>query len=362
LPAGAISSGGTFAYTLGTSANTGWASGAGSAPPSYGGSGPQYTDVGVSNDNASTGADFDGVGYSYSATALANAGVTPGSTITAGGSTFTWPNVTPAALYSAKPDNYEAVGQTIPATGSGSIAFLGSATNGPSSGNATVTYTDGSTSTVSLGFSDWTLNGGSASVEAGNTIAVTSAYRNAASGTADQTKTYVFATTPVSLASGKTVASVTLPSTANQGGLHVFAIAFGGSGGTGAPTGPIVSGVSSSLCVDDNHSGTTNGTAIQIWTCNGTGAQNWTVEPNGTLQVLGGCMDVTGGGTTSGTKVQYYQCNGSGAQQWQPQSNGSLLNPQSGLCLDDPGSSTTSGTQLQIYTCNGTNAQKWTLP
>jgi predicted alpha-1,2-mannosidase len=362
LPAGALSSGGTFAYTLGTSANTGWASGAGSAPPSYGGSGPQYTDVGVSNDNASTGADFDGVGYSYSATALANAGVTPGSTITAGGSTFTWPNVAPAALYSAKPDNYEAVGQTIPATGSGSIAFLGSATNGPSSGNATVTYTDGSTSTVSLGFSDWTLNGGSASVEAGNTIAVTTAYRNAASGTADQTKTYVFATTPVSLASGKTVASVTLPDTANQGALHVFAIAFGGSGGTGAPTGPIVSGVSSSLCVDDNHSGTTNGTAIQIWTCNGTGAQNWTVEPNGTLQVLGGCMDVTGGGTTSGTKVQYYQCNGTGAQQWQPQSNGSLLNPQSGLCLDDPGSSTTSGTQLQIYTCNGTNAQKWTLP
>jgi predicted alpha-1,2-mannosidase len=363
MPTSALTSGGTFAYTLGTSANTGWASGASSAPPSYGptSGSAQYTDVGVSNDSAMTGADFDGVGYSYSATALASAGVSPGSTVTAAGSTFTWPNVAPAALYSAKPDNYEAVGQTIPASGSGSIAFLGSAANGPSSGTATVNYTDGSTSSVTLSFSDWTLNGGSASVQSGNTAAITTSYRNAASGTANQIKTYVFATTPVSLTSGKTVASVTLPASANQGALHVFAIAFGGSGAT-APTGPIVSGVSSGLCVDDSNSSTTNGSHIQIWTCNGTGAQNWTVGTDGTLRVLGGCMDVTNGGTTSGTLVQFYQCNGTGSQVWQPGSNGSLVNPQSGLCLDDPGSSTTTGTQLQIYTCNGTNAQNWTLP
>jgi len=362
LPTSAITSGGTFAYTLGTSANTGWASGASSAPPSYGGAGAQYTDVGVSNDSAPTGADFDGSGYSYSATALSGAGVNPGSTITAAGSTFTWPNVAPAALYSAKPDNYEAVGQTIPASGSGSIAFLGSATNGPSSGTATVTYTDGSTQAVSLSFSDWTLNGGSASVQSGNTVAVTTSYRNSQSGTADQVKSYVFATTPVSLASGKTVASVTLPSSANQGALHVFSIAFGGSGGTTAPTGPIVSGVSSGLCVDDSNSSTTNGSHVQIWTCNGTGAQNWTIESDGTIQVLGGCMDVNGAGTTAGTVVQYWQCNGTVAQQWQARSDGSLYNPNSGMCLDDPNSSTTTGTQLQIWTCNGTNAQKWTIP
>jgi predicted alpha-1,2-mannosidase len=361
LPTTALADGGTFAVTLGTTANTSWAGAANEAPPSYVGSGAQYTNVGVSADSASTGADFDGDGYSYSATALTSAGASPGSTITAAGSTFTWPNVSPAAMYSAQPDNYEAIGQTVPATGSGSIAFLGSATNGPSSGTATVTYTDGSTSTVTLGFSDWTLNGGSASAEAGNTVAVTTSYRNAASGTADQVKTYVFATTPVALTSGKTVASVTLPATANQGGLHVFAIAFGGAGAV-APTGPIVSGVSSSLCVDDSGSSTTNGSHIQIYTCNGTGAQQWTVASDGTLRVLGGCMDVTNAGTTNGTLVQYYTCNGTGAQQWQAQSNGSLLNPESGLCLDDPNSTTTIGTQLQIYTCNGTNAQKWTLP
>ena len=363
LPTSAITSGGTFAYTLGTSANTGWASGAGAAPPSYGGSGAQYTDVGVSNDSATTGADFDGSGYSYSATALSGAGVSPGSTITAGGSTFTWPNVAPAALYSAKPDNYQAVGQTVPTSGSTSIAFLGSATNGPSSGTAVVNYTDGTTQSVTLSFSDWTLNGGGASVQSGNTIAATTSYRNSQSGTADQVKTYLFASAPVNLASGKTVASVTLPASANQGALHVFSIAFGGSGGvTNPPAGPIVSGVSSSLCADDSNSSTTNGSHIQIWTCNGTGAQNWTVAADGTLRVLTGCMDVTGAATTAGTKIEFYQCNGSVAQQWQERSDGSIYNPNSGMCLDDPGSSTTTGTQLQIWTCNGTNAQKWTVP
>jgi Ricin-type beta-trefoil lectin domain len=140
--------------------------------------------------------------------------------------------------------------------------------------------------------------------------------------------------------------------------------AFNGSGGGGsAPaTGPIVSGVSSSLCVDDSNSSTTPGSHIQIWACNGTGAQQWTVESNGTLQVLGGCLDVTSSGTASGTKVQYWTCNGTGAQQWAAGANGSLVNPESGLCLDDPGATTTQGTQLQIYTCNGTNAQHWTLP
>jgi subtilase family serine protease len=137
--------------------------------------------------------------------------------------------------------------------------------------------------------------------------------------------------------------------------------AFGGSG-TGGGTGPIVSGVSASLCVDDNGASTTQGSHVQIWSCNGTSAQNWTVASNGTLQVLSGCMDVTSSGTTPGTLVQYWPCNGTGAQQWQAGANGSLVNPQSGLCLDDPGFSTTQGTQLEIWTCNGGSNQRWTLP
>jgi predicted alpha-1,2-mannosidase len=354
-PTGALTSGGTLGFTLGTTADTSWASSTSSAPPSYAGS-PTYTDIGVSADSSSSSADFDGDGYSYSATALANAGVSPGSTVSSNGVNFTWPNVA-----AGSPDNYEANGQTVKVSGSGSISFLGSATNGPSTGTATVTYTDGTTQNISITLSDWTLNGGGASPSSGNTTAITTSYRNQAGASSDTVNADVFATAPAALESGKTVSSVRLPSNVSAGGLHIFSIGF--TGATAAvPTGPIVSGVSSTLCVDDKSSATTNGNPIQIWVCNQTGAQSWTVESNGTLQVLGGCLDVTGGATTSGTLVQYYGCNGTGAQQWESGANGSLINPQSGLCLDDPGSSTTEGTQLQIYTCNGTGAQNWTLP
>lgn len=352
VPSGALTSGGTLAFTLGTTANTSWASGSSSAPPSYAGS-PTYGNIAVSDDSSSSSADFDGVGNSYSAQALAAAGLTPGGHVTAGGASFTWPNVA-----AGQRDDYLANGQTMTASGSGAISFLGAANHGPSTGTATVHYSDGSTQNVQITFSDWTLNGGSVTPAAGNTTVATAAYRNRAGTTSEAVKTYVFATTPVALASGKTVTSVRLPSDTNTGGLHVFAVGFGGT----AAAGPIVSGVSSSLCVDDRNSGTTNGNPVQIWTCNGTGAQQWSIGSDGTIGALGGCLDAAGSGTANGTLVQWYTCNGTAAQVWNPGANGSLVNPNSGKCLDDPDSSTTTGTQLQLYTCNGTAAQNWTLP
>ncbi|MDE3086672.1 MAG: RICIN domain-containing protein [Acidobacteriota bacterium] len=128
----------------------------------------------------------------------------------------------------------------------------------------------------------------------------------------------------------------------------------------GHGSGAVTSGISSAKCVDDNHSGTSDGTAIQIWDCNGTGAQVWLHDSPGkttTFSVLGKCMDDTGSGTSNGTKIQLYQCNNTGAQQWTPGPNGSLQ--MFGKCLDDPSSNITDGTQLQLYTCNGTNAQRW---
>ncbi|HEV2375229.1 MAG TPA: glycoside hydrolase domain-containing protein, partial [Streptosporangiaceae bacterium] len=221
-PTSAVTSGGTLTYTLGTSANTSWASAASEAPPSYGGTAPPsggYNNVGIENDG-STGASFDQGGYAYSAQALSAAGVSPGSTVSANGINFTWPNVGVGL-----PDNYLASGQTVKVSGSGSISFLGAATNGPSAGTATITFTDGTTMSVNLGFSDWTLNGGGATVESDNSIAVTTAYRDNPSGAMDNTTTYAFATTPVTLPSGKKVKSVTLPSSVNTGEVHVFAIA-----------------------------------------------------------------------------------------------------------------------------------------
>jgi hypothetical protein len=151
--------------------------------------------------------------------------------------------------------------------------------------------------------------------------------------------------------------------TGSTGGSGGGTGSTGGSGsGSGSGTaGPLESGLSSTLCVDDRSSSTAAGNPVQIWGCNNTEAQSWTEATNGTIQALGGCLDVTFSGKTSGTKVQYWPCNGTGAQQWSAGSNGTLVNPESGLCLDDPNSSTSWGTQLEIWTCNGGTNQKWTL-
>ncbi|HLX86915.1 MAG TPA: ricin-type beta-trefoil lectin domain protein [Acidimicrobiales bacterium] len=122
----------------------------------------------------------------------------------------------------------------------------------------------------------------------------------------------------------------------------------------------MTSGISSSKCIDDRGSGTSDGTPIQVYDCNGTNAQTWLHDASGkttSFSVMGMCMDDSGSGTSNGTKIQLYQCNNTGAQQWTPGPNGSLQ--IFGKCLDDPGSNTTNGTQLQLYTCNGTNAQRW---
>ncbi|MFH8342374.1 lectin [Streptomyces sp. AM6-12] len=220
-PAGALTTGGTLAFTLDTAPNPAWASGSSAAPRSYPGV-EGYTDVGTSADTAADSADFDGAGHSYSAAALAAAGVTPGARLTVGGTTFTWPRQAPATA-----DNYLANGQTLRVRGSGTLSFLGAANNGPSSGTALVTYTDGTTQTVPVGFSDWTLNAGRATPLPGTTLAVTTSYRNHAKAAPENVTTDVFATAPAALAPGRTVRSVRLPSDVGGGGLHVFALGFG---------------------------------------------------------------------------------------------------------------------------------------
>jgi hypothetical protein len=182
-----------------------------------------FNNVGISPDNNMAVANFDQVGFSLSANALAAAGVTPGGSVTVDGISHTWP-VVPVA----DPDNVMAGGQTVtlpdaPA-GATRLAFLGSATNGRASGNIVITYTDGSTQAAQLGFSDWTLGAGNDPISFENRIVARLPYRNAVSGTPQQIVTYVFASAPITLEAGKHIASVTLPSTVDGGVLHVFAI------------------------------------------------------------------------------------------------------------------------------------------
>jgi beta-glucanase (GH16 family) len=144
-----------------------------------------------------------------------------------------------------------------------------------------------------------------------------------------------------------------------------YVAVYTSGGGTPPPPPPPGKAVvnANGLCLDDQYSGTANGTPIQIWGCNGTAAQQWTyVEAGSTLHVLGKCADITSGGTANGTKVQLWDCNNTAAQVWIHHANGEYYNPQSNRCLDIPGNTTAWGTQVQIWDCNGTGAQRWTLP
>jgi len=176
--------------------------------------------AGISSDSAPGAANFDGYGYSYSAQALQAAGFGQGQSVTVNGVVFQWPPAAPGT-----PDNVLAQGQTVslatPTAGT-MLAVLGAASNGPSTGTGTITYSDGSTQSFSLGFSDWTLNGGTAQPLPGNTVAATLSYRNNGGGK-QVTQTHVFYAA-ITLQTGKAVASVTLPTSVTQGHLHVFAM------------------------------------------------------------------------------------------------------------------------------------------
>ena len=182
--------------------------------------------AGISADDTNPAANFDGGGWSYSAKALAAAGAVPGGTISSGGFDFTWPQVTPGA-----PDNIQVGGGDqvldVSATSSGhtKLSLLGSASDGSSTGTVTLTYTDGTTQQAQIGFSDWTLGGGSQQPSFGNTVAVHTTYRDVMGGSVDPVGTEVFATAPITLQDGKQLASVTLPASTDGGDMHVFAVA-----------------------------------------------------------------------------------------------------------------------------------------
>lgn len=188
---------------------------------------PFYDVAGISDDSNGAAANYDGDGFSYSEQALTAQGLAPGASVTSSGLTYTWPNIA-----AGQPDSLQAAGQTIAlkaSAGATQIGFLGSATNAPSSGTSgtvTVTYTDGTTSTATLGFSDWTLGAGSSSPAFSNQIVAKTPYRNAGGSTPQNVTTYVFSQT-IPVDSSKTVASITLPATVNQGAIGIFAIAVG---------------------------------------------------------------------------------------------------------------------------------------
>jgi hypothetical protein len=192
-----------------------------------------FNNEGISSDADPAVGNFDGGGRSYSTNALAAAGFSPGASVTVGNYSFQW-----GVPVAGNADNWVQNEQIVPfSTAAASIAFLGAAASGPSSGVAYARFSDGSVQSFTLTFSDWTLGGGGQSIAPGDTIAVVTPYRNAPLGK-ETVKTYVFMTS-VALPPGKAVVSVTLPERVNQGTMHIFAL-----GASATATSATVKGIS----------------------------------------------------------------------------------------------------------------------
>jgi beta-glucosidase len=188
-----------------------------------------YNNTGISDNSNEAAANYDGVGDSYSAQALATGtptALTPVRQVTIGGTTFTWPAAAPGT-----PDNVVAAGQTVELSGSGTdLGFLGASQNGTASGTVTVHYTDGSSQSYNLNMADWYSD----SPAVGNQILTTTSSWNFQSNPIGPHPVSVYFGS-VPLQQGKQVASVTLPILNNAGGttaMHIFAMATG----TGTPT------------------------------------------------------------------------------------------------------------------------------
>jgi predicted alpha-1,2-mannosidase len=244
-----------------------------------------FNSAGIADDSDPSAANIDGDGNSYSSEALAAAGFTAGQNATVNGITFAWPQ--PSAGF---PDNTMPEGQQVTvnaASGTQTLAFLGSATQGDATGVATLNYSDGTTSKYWLGFSDWTLGGGDGSPAFGNQVAGTTAYRDCAgcAGGQDSVNTYVFyAALPVN--PGKTLTSVTLPNGTSGGLEHIFSIGTS----TTAMTGPVVTSLSATsakagdqVTINGSGFGASQGNGYVSFGDNGT---NWGAPGNaGTFTV-----------------------------------------------------------------------------
>ncbi|UUU19309.1 beta-glucosidase [Streptomyces sp. DSM 40750] len=173
-----------------------------------------FDNAGISSDDATTTADIDGSRSSLSAQALASVGLTPGASVTYGGTAFTWPDTEPGAK-----DNVVSSGQTVRLSGTGSrLAFLGTSTWGDGKGSGKVVYTDGTEQAFSVEVPDW--------YSAHPAAAVVLPYRNTPSG---QDRNPVSLFTFAIVLEDKELRSVVLPKVSDglpSGGpaLHIFAM------------------------------------------------------------------------------------------------------------------------------------------
>lgn len=169
----------------------------------------------------------DGDQGGVSRPALAEAGASPGKLLTVPGSDlkFSMP-----AVPAGENDNATGAGQTLPVTlapGATKLSLIGTATQKDQDTVGTVTYTDGTSTAYKIQYGDWC--GG---VKFTNILAVEMTSRLNGTST-DGCHLKLFATAPLTIPTGKTVKSVTLPTQTGDphanGRIHVFSVADNGT-------------------------------------------------------------------------------------------------------------------------------------
>ncbi|MFF4378473.1 endo-1,4-beta-xylanase [Kitasatospora sp. NPDC001547] len=152
-----------------------------------------------------------------------------------------------------------------------------------------------------------------------------------------------------------------------------------GGGGSGTPSGGIVSGTVYTLSaagaggrvLDEPAGQNGNGTPLQVWDAAGAANQQWRADQNGdgsytlTNIASGRALDEPAGQTGNGTRMQVWDPSGGANQHWKAARNSdgsyTLTNVASGRALETPGGQTANGTPVQIWDSNGGANQHWTF-
>jgi hypothetical protein len=156
------------------------------------------------------------------------------------------------------------------------------------------------------------------------------------------------------------------------------------------PTGPLISGGNTNLCLGIQGSSTASGARAVLGGCSGSPTQTWRVRGTTVVGGLFGyqfenganlCLGVTGSSTSSGAQVIQGRCAAVSdhSQIWRPgfPAGGTafdgftadpgagaywLLNGHSGLCLGVQGSGTTGGSLVIQGFCDGNSpTQVWVI-
>jgi Trehalose utilisation/Ricin-type beta-trefoil lectin domain len=155
---------------------------------------------------------------------------------------------------------------------------------------------------------------------------------------------------------------------------------LGGDTSAAAPVSPVsgstwysLSNAATGKCVDARSAASTDGTAIQQYTCNNSTAQQFQVQAtsggysridnrNNSAEAL----DVTDVSTADGAPIQLWTYSGGSNQQWQAVSEGTsrtyhFVNRNSGRCLSAASNSTADSVQLVQRACNNSTLQSFRL-